>query len=189
MSEKFRDLIEENPVIAAIKNDDGLEKCCQDEEIKIVFVLYGNICTLPSITGKLHQAGKVCMVHVDLISGLAAKDVSIDFIRKNTQADGIISTKPLLIKRAAELGYHTALRVFTLDSMAYDNIEKELKIVKPDVIEILPGVMPKVIRRVCQRFHLPVIASGLISDKEDIMTALNAGAAAISSTNPEVWGL
>ena len=34
---------------------------------------------------------------------------------------------------------------------------------------------------------MPVIAGGLISDKEDIIAALDAGAAAISSTNPAIW--
>ncbi|NLM61842.1 MAG: glycerol-3-phosphate responsive antiterminator, partial [Clostridiales bacterium] len=33
----------------------------------------------------------------------------------------------------------------------------------------------------------PIIAGGLISDKEDIITALAAGAIAISSTNHDVW--
>ena len=37
--------------------------------------------------------------------------------------------------------------------------------------------------------RVPVIAGGLISDKEDIIAALDAGAAAISSTNPAIWFL
>ena len=34
-----------------------------------------------------------------------------------------------------------------------------------------------------------VIAGGLIADKEDVMGALEAGAVAVSSTNPGVWEL
>ena len=71
--------------------------------------------------------------------------------------------------------------------MAYENIEKQLNAVRPDIVEILPGAMPKVIRKVCRKVRQPVIASGLISDKEDIMVALAAGAIAVSSTNQEVW--
>ena len=33
----------------------------------------------------------------------------------------------------------------------------------------------------------PIIAGGLISDKESVMAALSAGAIAVSSTNHEVW--
>jgi glycerol uptake operon antiterminator len=36
---------------------------------------------------------------------------------------------------------------------------------------------------------MPVIAGGLISDKEDIISALGAGAIAVSSTNPAVWNM
>lgn len=33
----------------------------------------------------------------------------------------------------------------------------------------------------------PVLAGGLIADKEDVMAALRAGAMAISTTNQQVW--
>ena len=45
--------------------------------------------------------------------------------------------------------------------------------------------MPKVIRRVCRLVRVPVIAGGLISDKEDVMAALSAGAISVSTTNPK----
>ena len=38
------------------------------------------------------------------------------------------STKPALIKRARELSLYTTLRVFVLDSMAFD-IEKQMSVV------------------------------------------------------------
>ena len=60
---------------------------------------------------------------------------------------------------------------------------------KPDFLEILPGTMPKIIRLLCSRVKTPVIASGLISDKEDVMAALSGGAVAVSSTNQVVWEL
>ena len=47
--------------------------------------------------------------------------------------------------------------------------------------------MPKVIRRICAEVRIPVIAGGLITDREDIMAALNAGAISISTTNRKVW--
>ena len=127
------------------------------------------------------------MVHSDLITGLSSKEVAVDFIRNNTSADGIISTKPALIKRARELSLYTTLRVFVLDSMAFENIEKQMSVARPDIIEILPGLMPKVIRRVCRLVKVPVIAGGLISDKEDVMAALSAGAISVSTTNQKVW--
>ena len=49
--------------------------------------------------------------------------------------------------------------------------------------------MPKVIRRVARLVKLPVIAGGLISEKEDVMAALSAGAISVSSTNQSVWSV
>ena len=173
MDQKFYDLIESNPVIAAVKDIDGLNACCAREEIKVVFILFGDICNIGTIVSQIKQADKVAMVHVDLITGLSGKEVAVDFIKNNTLADGIISTKPALIKRARELSLYTTLRVFVLDSMAFENIEHQMAVARPDIIEILPGLMPKVIRRVCRLVRVPVIAGGLISDKEDVMAALS----------------
>ena len=44
--------------------------------------------------------------------------------------------------------------------MAFENIEKQMSVARPDIIEILPGLMPKVIRRVCRLVKVPVIAGG-----------------------------
>lgn len=187
MDQKLYDLLEANPVIAAVKDMDGLGACCAREEIRVVFVLFGDICNISAIVKQIKKADKVAMVHIDLITGLSSKEVAVNFIRDNTNADGIISTKPALIKRARELSLYTTLRVFVLDSMAFENIEKEMSVARPDTIEILPGLMPKVIRRVCRLVKVPVIAGGLISEKDDVVAALSAGAISVSTTNPKVW--
>ena len=187
MKPSFFELMETNPVIAAVKDSDGLHTCCACTEIKVVFILYGDICNIGDIVHKVKQAGKVAMVHIDLIDGLNTKEIAVDFVKTHTEADGIISTRPSLIKRGKELGLYTTLRIFILDSMSYENIPKQLSGAKPDMLEILPGLMPKIIRRIAQTYKLPVIAGGLISDREDIMNALSAGAISVSSTNPAVW--
>jgi len=179
--------MEDNPVIAAVKDDQGLEKCCMSNDIRIVFILYGDVCTVKTIVERIKESGKIAVVHVDLIGGLSGKEVVVDFIRQNTQADGIISTKPALVKRAKELNLYTVLRVFILDSMAFENIPKQMSVARPDVIEILPGLMPKIITRVSRLVRVPVIAGGLISEKEDVVAALSAGAISVSTTNPSVW--
>jgi len=187
MDQHFYDMVEANPVIAAVKNHEGLETCCHLEEIKVVFILYGSVCNIEGIVRKIKEAGKIAMVHVDLVSGLASKEIAVDFIHQATQADGIISTKPPLIKWAKEQGMHTILRIFLLDSMAFQNIDKQMAMVRPDMVEVLPGLMPKVIRRITGSARIPVIAGGLISEKEDVLAALDAGAIAVSTTNPSVW--
>ena len=187
MNNKFYDLLESNPVIAAIKDDEGLDLCCRYNEIKVVFILYGDICSLKHIVDKLHKAGKIAIAHIDLITGLSGKEIAVQFLKENTDVDGIISTKPSLIKKANSLSLYTILRVFVLDSMAFKNIDNLIRTGNPDVLEILPGVMPKIIKKVCKMLPIPIIAGGLISEREDVLEALDAGAISVSSTNPDVW--
>lgn len=186
--EEIIEQFEDCPVIAAIKDEEGLQRCL-NSDIQIVFVLYGDICSIGEIAERLKQAGKTVFIHLDLISGLSSREVAVAYIRRETRADGIISTKPALIKQAKELGFFAIMRFFMLDSMAFENVGKQIANMHPDMIEIIPGAMPKVITKLCRYIEgkVPVIAGGMITDKEDTMAALNAGAVAISTSNQKVW--
>lgn len=186
MRKEFREALEDSPVIAAVKDDDGLKRC-KESDSRVIFILYGDICSIADLVDQVKDAGKIAMVHLDLITGLSSKEIAVDFIKKYTKADGIITTKPALIKRAKELSLYTILRLFVIDSMAYENIERQLKSARPDLIEILPALMPKVVSRICKRTLTPVIAGGLVSEKEDILELLDAGVICVSSTNPDIW--
>ena len=88
--------------------------------------------------------------------------------------------------RAKELGLAAILRVFLLDSIALESLDK-IPANLPDCLDLLPGAMPKILRRVCAKAKVPVLTGGLIVDKEDVMAALEAGATAMSTTNQAVW--
>ena len=175
-----------SPVIAAVKNEQQL-RLALESDCETVFLLFGDLLNIGTLTRSVKEAGKTAIVHMDLINGLSAKEIAVDFIAKTTAADGIISTKPQLVKRGKELGLFTVLRVFVIDSKAFENISRDRIAVEPDVLEILPGIMPPVITRICELVSTPIIAGGLISQKKDILAALDAGAIAVSTTNQEMW--
>ena len=58
MEMKFYDYLDANPVIAAVKDMDGVKKCCEREEIKIVFILFGDVCSICRIVEELKAHGK-----------------------------------------------------------------------------------------------------------------------------------
>ena len=58
----------------------------------------------------------------------------------------------------------------------------------PDLMEIMPGVVTKVIARYAGN-GFPVIAGGLIQTKVEVTDALGAGATAVSTGQPELWYL
>lgn len=186
MKQAFYDAVTDNPIIAAIKDEKGLQKCLSSVDTSVVFILYGEVSTIAGIVEQLKDAGKTVMVHMDLISGLSSKVEAVDFISCYTRADGIISTRIEQIKRAKDLSLSTIYRIFVIDSKAMDNLNTHIKDYA-DIVEILPGLMPKIIKIMAARLGVPIIAGGLISEKEDVLSALKAGAIAISTTNPNVW--
>lgn len=181
-------MLADAPVVASVKDEAGLEAALQCD-VPVVFLLFGDILNIGSLTERIHAAGKAALVHLDLIEGLAAREVTVDYIAGQTDADGVISTKPQLLRRAAEMGLVTVQRFFLLDSMAIENIARHLDRDCADFIEVLPGLMPKIIRRVAQAAGKPIIAGGLIEEKEDVLAALAAGAVAVSASNPAVWAM
>ena len=181
----FTGLLREAVIIPAVKSLGELDQVLASTQ-KLVFVLFGDILSIGDIVARLKAAGKLVLVHLDLVDGLNSRDVAVDFITKNTQADGILSTKANLVKYAKAQGMLTVQRFFVLDSMAFLNIEKQFPLNHADAIEILPGLMPKVIRRLAGLTDKPIIAGGLISDREDVTIAINAGAVAVSTTKIEL---
>ena len=175
-----------NPVIMAIKNHRDFKKSLESDN-KVVFVLYGNIETIPGIVNKLKDKGKIVIVHEDLIEGLSNSYYAASFLKTYTNADGIITTKPANAVYARKLGLFSILRFFVFDSMSYENMKQTIKDINCDVIEMLPGIMPNLIEDIKKRTNIPIVAGGLITTKEEIVKALNSGAVAISSSNYNVW--
>ncbi len=190
MRQELYEAIISNPIIAAVKDKKGLRACLKLPEISVVFVLFGGVGDIADIVERIKEAGKIAMVHMDLIAGLSAKDEAVDFIAKYTKADGIISTRMEQLRRARELSLYTIYRIFALDSRVMDNVSTNRAIAEyADIVEIIPGLMPKIIRMMRKKIAVPLITGGLISEKQDVLAALDAGAAAISTTNSAVWSM
>lgn len=182
------EIYEENPIIAAVK-DDTMLNLAIDSPCRTIFLLYGSICDIAQKVELVKAAGKFAIVHMDLIDGLESRDVSVKFIRETTAADGIISTRSVIIKAAREYGLIGIQRFFLIDSMALDNARKHIEQGIPDVIEILPALATKAVATLRAEYSIPIIAGGLINDKDDVITALSAGASAISTTKRDIWYL
>jgi glycerol-3-phosphate responsive antiterminator len=175
-----------NPVIATVGSEEALQAALSSE-CRVVFLLMGNILDIGALTERVHEAGKLCVIHLDLIEGYSYKEIAVDAIHRFTGAEGIISTRGALIKRAKQLGMVAVQRGFMLDSRSLGSFEAQIQISKPDFVEILPGLLPKVIAELRGRVDVPIIAGGFIHEKEDVISALNAGALAVSASSPEVW--
>ncbi len=160
-----------------------------DSPCESIFLLTGNIFNLKEIAHRVKSKEKGLYIHVDLIDGFS-KDTwgGLEYIVKNIYPDGIITTKSNLVRMGKNLNAFTIQRLFILDSMSLDKGIESIQNIRPDAIEILPGIMPKIVRKIYEENRIPpIITGGLIMDKEDVISSLNAGAIAVSTSNKEVW--
>ena len=174
-----------NKVIAAVRTKDELIKA-SSSDVKIIFDLSPNIMTVEENLSKAHSAGKKYFIHIDLAEGIGKDKSGIEFMKK-LGVDGIISTRPGIIKAARELGVFTVQRFFIVDSQSIDTTVESLKSSKAQMIEIMPGCVLKVISNLKNIVDVPMIAGGLIETKEDVQNALNSGASAVSTGKQSLW--
>ncbi len=172
-------------VIAAVKDMAGFEAAMKSS-VDTVFFLYPDIAQLSDIIQTAHEKSKKLFIHIDLTSGLGKDKSGIEFA-KNAGVDGIISTRANLIRAAKDCGLKTVQRFFIVDSRSVDTTVETLRVSKADLIEVMPGIAPKIIKKLKSRVDVPIIAGGLIELEEEVAEAVSAGAAAVSTGQIKLW--
>lgn len=182
---KIQELLENNPVIAAVRGEVDFKLALNDTP-SVVFMLNANILTLKEQVEHAHEQGKTVFVHADLTEGLGKDAAAMAFLQK-VGVDGVISTRTPVIRLAKECGMCTVQRFFMVDSHSLRTALDAIRTSSPDLVELMPGVIPKIVTMFRENCTVPVIAGGLIDTKEEILAALSAGAAAVSTGCRELW--
>lgn len=186
MKKNLAEIMKNNPVIAGVKNlekfDDALNSPCD-----IIFLLSGSIFNIKEFVQKAKDKNKIIFIHVDLLDGFSKDAVALKYIYEEIKPDGIISTKNSQLKAAKALGFMTVQRIFIIDSLSIDTAIKASQMINPDAIEIMPGIMPKITKKMSDELDVPVIVGGLISEKEEIDKALESGALGVSTSSSSLW--
>lgn len=170
-----------NPVISGVREDAMLDEAL-DSPVCAVFLLGGSIFDLPEKVGRIRRSGKRAFVHLDLCEGLKSDAAAVEWLFRRAQPDGLISTKASLLKTASSFNMLTIQRLFVMDSHAVAHGIKLLKSNPPDMVEVLPGLVYKGIEALSHALPCPVIAGGMITEAREVRAALNAGAAAVSTS-------
>ena len=180
---QIKDCLERSPVIAAVSN--SMLPQAIKSPVEIIFNLKVSILEVKDAINLVHNAGKKIFIHIDLADGIGKDKAGVEYLA-SLGVDGIISTRGQLIRYANDLGLGTVQRFFALDSKGIDSIADMLVATKPDLIEIMPGIASKVIKRFVSG-GIPVIAGGLIETKQEVTEAINNGAEAISTGKTDLW--
>ena len=175
----------ESPVIAAVRDDEGFNKALASS-VEFVFLLNSDLLTLKEKIKKCHEAKKKIFVHVDFTEGLGKDKVGMEALSRFS-ADGVITTRSGIVKAAKEAGLSTVQRFFIVDSHSFDTAVESVKITHPDMIEVMPALVTREIKRLRDSLKIPVIAGGLIEEKTEIYSALSMGASAVSTGKWMLW--
>ena len=96
----LKERVAANPVIAAVKDEDGLQRAlCSDCET--VFLLGSTILNVRRLVNSIKEAGKVAIVHIDLVEGLGNREIAVNALGELCAPHGIISTRAVQVRRAA----------------------------------------------------------------------------------------
>ena len=179
-------IFENRAVAAAVRTDEDFFAAL-NSKVDVIFLLYSNIMTIGDQIDKAHKHNKKVLIHMDFTEGIGKDRAALHFIKKQG-ADGILTTKTSMIRPAKELGLVTVQRFFIVDSHSVDTAVDSIRIAKPDVVEIMPGVVCKKIKEFASKVvGTPILAGGLIEFREDVDNAIEAGAMAVSTANRELW--
>lgn len=174
------------PVIAAVRGGADVASAARGP-VAAVFLLGGSILTLENTVRTLQEAGKAVFIHMDLCEGLGRDAAAVRWCAQNLRPNGMISTKAQLLHAAKEEGLITIQRMFLMDSASLVSGMKLLKGNPPDMVELMPGLIPKAIAEVSRRLSIPVIAGGMITEPGEVSEALRAGALAVSTSDQVLW--
>ncbi|MBM7702753.1 glycerol-3-phosphate responsive antiterminator [Metabacillus iocasae] len=175
-------------VLPAIRDMKQLEKFLESD-FEYGVLLDSQLGLLKGIMNETKRVGKKLIIHVDLIHGLKHDEYAVDFLCQEYKPAGLISTRANVVLKAKQRGIYAIQRIFLLDSTALRKSYELIKKVKPDYIELLPGIAPSMIQEVQDETNIPVLAGGLIRTEEDVLKALRAGAAAVTTSDRTLWNI
>ena len=188
MPESWLSELRRRPIIAAVRDENALGAALASRSA-VVFLLSGNLLNIEQMVQRVRREERAAFVHVDLIEGLTKDQHGLRWLAQRARPTGIISTRGSVLSAAGSLGLATVQRLFLLDSQSVRTGLESANNVRPDVIEVLPGILPGAIGDIWHRSGRPVIAGGMITSQKQVCTALEAGAHGVSTSNQQLWEL
>ncbi|MDY7221624.1 glycerol-3-phosphate responsive antiterminator [Halalkalibacterium halodurans] len=177
---------EQQQILPAARTTKELERFLETE-YKYIVLLNSHVAQLRSLMSLVKAKKKLLFLHADLVQGLKTDEFAAQFLAQEIRPYGLISTRKNVVLTAKKHKLVAVQRLFLLDSQALESSYKLLEITQPDFIEVLPGVMPHIIKEVFEHTKIPIIAGGLVRTRDEVDAALSSGAVAVSTSKKELW--
>ncbi|MEJ8777555.1 glycerol-3-phosphate responsive antiterminator [Pseudogracilibacillus sp. ICA-222130] len=173
-------------IMPAVRQLKDFEKALSSEHTWIV-LLETRLSQLKQLVTYAKKENKKVLIHIDLIQGLKADEYGVEFIAREIKPEGIISTRGSVIDSVKKYDLIAIQRLFLLDSLSIDSNVRISGRTKADYIEVLPGTMPELIKKIQKVTDIPIIAGGLLTTQEDINEAFEAGSIAVTTSSTSLW--
>lgn len=175
------------PVCAAIVDGAHLERALTSRA-PIIFLLRGDGLRMAPTIDRIHAAGKLVAVHLDLIDGIAADVRGVAWLAA-AGSDAIITSHGRLLPTIRDAGRVAIHRVLLSRRSHVDTAMAAAARSHPDILEVLPGVVLPGVTQLLPRFGIPLLAGGFVRSVADARAAIAAGAVGVTTSAPELWDL
>lgn len=175
------------PVAAVIRRGEDLPRALVTQ-VPAVFFLRAPAFHLGPLVWAVQARGKMAFVHIDLIAGLGKDRAGVTFLAREIGVNGIITSHGALIAAAKAERVIAVQRLLLHDDLALPSALSALDHARPDIVEVLPGVIfPLVVDQIRARSPIPIIVGGFVTESSQRDAALHRGALAISTSTAQLW--
>jgi glycerol uptake operon antiterminator len=175
------------PVAAVINRAEELPRALASQ-VPAVFFLRAPAFHLGPLVWAAQARGKMAFVHIDLIAGLGKDRAGIAFLAREIGVNGIITSHSGLVAAAKAERVIAMQRLLLHDDFGLASALSALDHARPDIVEVLPGVIfPLVVDQIRARLPLPIIVGGFVTRPAERDAALHRGALAISTSTSALW--
>src|SRR5438874_5366660 len=176
------------PVAAVIRHAEDLPRALASQ-VPAIFFVRAPAFHLGPLVWAVQARGKMAFVHIDLIAGLGKDRAGIAFLAREIGVNGIITSHSGLVAAARAERVIAVQRLLLYDDLGLSSALAALDHARPDIVEVLPGVIfPLVVDQIRARLPLPIIVGGFVTEPGHRESALQRGAVAISTSTAELWG-
>jgi glycerol uptake operon antiterminator len=155
-------------------------------ESQVIVILRANGLQLAPSIDRAHKVGKHVAVHLDLVSGLRGDKASVQWLSASG-ADAVISARGSLMAAIRQERMTAIQRLLLVRATHLARGVSAIKRSKPDIVEILPGVVLPEVKHLLPDLERPLLAGGFVRTWDDVRALLECGVHAVTSSTEELW--
>lgn len=180
-------LLADTKIVPALRDPETLGRALASRG-SVIYILCCDPENIGDMVRRIHDAGKVSIVNIDLMSGFARDKFALRHLA-GLGVDGVISTHVESLRQAQALGLYVIQRTFLLDSAAMNHICNQLRNSTVDALELLPAMaVPRFVPVAAAIAPgIPLCGGGLITTMAEAVEILDRGCHAISTSDPQLW--